>query len=94
MNPDTIILSSALLILAGIMVAGLMKIRSTIKASNSRLLPMYAADVEAAKTVASNSNMIAENIAKRLAHVTDSLTKLQMIVETELKKKRPILMTS
>ena len=71
-----------------------LSMRNFIRKANNMLLPMYAADLEASKTVAANSQMITANVVKRLAHVTDSLNKLQLIVETELKRKRPVFMTS
>ena len=76
MNTEAILLTTALVILSCIMVAGLLLIRSTIRNASDRLLPMYQSDIEAAMTVASNSSLITDNVEKRLALVTDSLKKL------------------
>ena len=64
MDQETILLTAALLVLTVIMVAGLLHIKMTIRKANDMLLPMYAADLEASKTVAANSEMITANVVE------------------------------
>ena len=94
MDIDDYVLTAALICLAILIVIGLLQIKKSIRMASDRLLPMYAKDIDHSWKVANNAHLISENVIKRQAAITQSLQRLQEVVERELAKKRPTYCTS